>query len=56
MKSCIIKIYILYKYEIYSQKYILHVSSYPAKYILPTFSQRKVVYFTFFLMRVTWAL
>ena len=28
-KSCIIIIYFLYKYEIYSQKYILHTSCYP---------------------------
>ena len=47
MKSCIFKIYVLYKYEIFSRKYILHTSSYSAKYILPTFSRRKVVYFTY---------
>ena len=46
-QSCIIKIYFLYKYGIYSQKYILHTSFYPAKYIFPIFSRRKVVYFAY---------
>ena len=52
------KIYFNYKYEIYSQKYTLHTSYYPAKYIFPTFSRRKVVYFTyiFFSLRACWAL
>ena len=52
-KSYVIKIYFLYKYEIYSRKYIFHTSSYPAKYIFLTFSRRKVLYCTyiFFSMR-----
>ena len=45
--NCIIKIYFFYKYEIYSHKYILHTSSYAAKYIFPNFSRRKVVYFIY---------
>ena len=41
-KICAIKIYFLHKYEIHSQKYILHPFSYPVKYIFPIFHDEKL--------------